>query len=89
LLVENYSNSRSLQTLSAAEAIFSGLRANRTIMRKNNTTATTELHRIISVGVVVSQIGPLRFDAFAIVGHGRSVVQHSSHFMTHESFAFY
>ena len=28
MLVENYSNSRSLQTLSAAEAIFSGLRAN-------------------------------------------------------------
>ena len=30
MLVENYSNSRSLQTLSAAEAIFSGLRANQT-----------------------------------------------------------
>ena len=28
MLVENYSNSRSLQTLSAAEAIFSGLRVN-------------------------------------------------------------
>ena len=33
MLVENYSNSRSLQTLSAAEAIFSGLRANRTEIR--------------------------------------------------------
>ena len=85
MLVENYSNSRSLQTLSAAEAIFSGLRANKTIMNKS-TTPTTDPHQ---VRVVVLQIGPLRFDAFAIVGHGRSVVQHSSHFMTHESFAFY
>ena len=33
MLVENYSNSRSLQTLSAAEAIFSGLRANHTEIR--------------------------------------------------------
>ena len=86
MLVENYSNSRSLQTLSAAEAIFSGLRANGTIM---NARATPMLEVRQVLICEVSHIGPLRFDACATRGHGRCAGQHSSHFMTHESFAFY